>query len=288
MAGRAAWLTLDQPGSGATSGQACPWPHTRNRVSQKFRERNRRRCGTTTFEKRGAMLPRRYRSFAPDLASVISTAAAVREQHGKDVTYHAGHPPDAVAFARTTEEVAEIVRICAAARGAGDRLRHRHVARGPHRGAPGRHLDRSRRAWTRSSRSTPPISTARVQAGVTRNAAERPPARHRPVLSDRPGRGRLDRRHGGDAGERHQRGALRHHARERAGADRGHRRRPDREDRRAGAEVGGGLRPHAALRRLRGHARHHHRGAASPLRHPGGDLGGRLLVRRRSAARSTR
>jgi D-lactate dehydrogenase (cytochrome) len=43
----------------------------------------------------------------------LSTAAAVREQHGKDVTYLAGHPPDAVAFARTTEDVAEIVRTAA-------------------------------------------------------------------------------------------------------------------------------------------------------------------------------
>ena len=30
----------------------------------------------------------------------LSTAAAVREQHGKGVTWHAGHPPDAVVFAR--------------------------------------------------------------------------------------------------------------------------------------------------------------------------------------------
>ena len=29
----------------------------------------------------------------------LSTAAAVREQHGKGVTWHAGHPPDAVVFA---------------------------------------------------------------------------------------------------------------------------------------------------------------------------------------------
>ncbi|HRO13409.1 FAD-linked oxidase C-terminal domain-containing protein [Amaricoccus sp.] len=43
----------------------------------------------------------------------LSTAAAVREQHGKDLTWHAGHPPDAVAFARSTEEVARIVAICA-------------------------------------------------------------------------------------------------------------------------------------------------------------------------------
>ncbi len=44
----------------------------------------------------------------------LSTGAAVREQHGKDVTWHEGHPPDAVAFAESTEEVAAIVRICAA------------------------------------------------------------------------------------------------------------------------------------------------------------------------------
>lgn len=47
------------------------------------------------------------------LGERLSTAAAVREQHGKDVSYHEGFPPDAVAFAESTEEVAEIVRICA-------------------------------------------------------------------------------------------------------------------------------------------------------------------------------
>ena len=50
------------------------------------------------------------------LGKRLSTAQAVREQHGKDVTYHAGHAPDAVAFARSTEEVAELVRICASHR----------------------------------------------------------------------------------------------------------------------------------------------------------------------------
>lgn len=47
------------------------------------------------------------------LGERLSTAAAVREQHGKDVSFHEGHPPDAVAFAETTEEVAAIVRLCA-------------------------------------------------------------------------------------------------------------------------------------------------------------------------------
>ncbi|MFT3974428.1 MAG: FAD-linked oxidase C-terminal domain-containing protein [Amaricoccus sp.] len=47
------------------------------------------------------------------LGDRLSTAAAVRAQHGKDLTYHAGHAPDAVAFPRSTEEVAAIVRACA-------------------------------------------------------------------------------------------------------------------------------------------------------------------------------
>nr|WIE91239.1 FAD-linked oxidase C-terminal domain-containing protein [Mesorhizobium sp. WSM4875] len=43
----------------------------------------------------------------------LSTAQAVREQHGKDMTWHEGLPPDAVVFARSTEEVQEAVGICA-------------------------------------------------------------------------------------------------------------------------------------------------------------------------------
>ena len=48
------------------------------------------------------------------LGERLSTSAAVREHHGKDVSYHAAYPPEAVAFAQSTEEVAEIVKICAA------------------------------------------------------------------------------------------------------------------------------------------------------------------------------
>ncbi len=46
----------------------------------------------------------------------FSTAAAVREHHGKDASYHELVPPDAVLYARTTAEVAEAVRLCAAAK----------------------------------------------------------------------------------------------------------------------------------------------------------------------------
>jgi D-lactate dehydrogenase (cytochrome) len=47
------------------------------------------------------------------LGDRLSTAKAVREQHGRDESYHAPAPPDAVAFADSTEEVSAIVAICA-------------------------------------------------------------------------------------------------------------------------------------------------------------------------------
>jgi D-lactate dehydrogenase (cytochrome) len=50
------------------------------------------------------------------LGERLSTAIAVREQHGKDQTYHPGAPPDAVAFPHSTAEVSAIVEICAAHR----------------------------------------------------------------------------------------------------------------------------------------------------------------------------
>jgi D-lactate dehydrogenase (cytochrome) len=47
------------------------------------------------------------------LGDRLSTSAAVCAQHGKDESYHEAHAPDAVAFAQSTEEVADIVRLCA-------------------------------------------------------------------------------------------------------------------------------------------------------------------------------
>ena len=44
------------------------------------------------------------------------TSQAVREQHGNTVTWIENQPPDAVVFPQTTEDVQEIVRICAAHR----------------------------------------------------------------------------------------------------------------------------------------------------------------------------
>jgi len=47
------------------------------------------------------------------LGDRFTQAAAVRQQHGKDESYHPSMPPDAVAFARTTDEVQAIVKACA-------------------------------------------------------------------------------------------------------------------------------------------------------------------------------
>ncbi len=47
------------------------------------------------------------------LGDRLSTSAAVCNQHGKDESYHQPHAPDAVAFVQSTDEVAEIVRLCA-------------------------------------------------------------------------------------------------------------------------------------------------------------------------------
>jgi len=47
------------------------------------------------------------------LGDRLSTAASMRERHGKDASYHPCVPPDAVAFVQSTEEASEIVKICA-------------------------------------------------------------------------------------------------------------------------------------------------------------------------------
>ena len=47
------------------------------------------------------------------LGDRLSTTPAVRDQHGRDESYHALHAPDAVAFARSADEVVAIVQACA-------------------------------------------------------------------------------------------------------------------------------------------------------------------------------
>ncbi|WP_315837857.1 FAD-linked oxidase C-terminal domain-containing protein [Bradyrhizobium prioriisuperbiae] len=47
------------------------------------------------------------------VGSRATTARGVLEQHGRSEAYHASRPPDVVVFPETTEEVAEIVKLCA-------------------------------------------------------------------------------------------------------------------------------------------------------------------------------
>ncbi len=48
------------------------------------------------------------------LGKRVSTSASVLEQHGRGESWHPVQPPDAVCFAQSTEEVAQIVKLCAA------------------------------------------------------------------------------------------------------------------------------------------------------------------------------
>ena len=94
------------------------------------------------------------------LGERLSTASAVREQHGRDESYHPSAPPDAVVFAAPTEEVAEIVRVCARHKVPVIAVRRRHVARGPCRGAARRRVHRLWPHEPGARRSMPRTSTA--------------------------------------------------------------------------------------------------------------------------------
>ena len=48
------------------------------------------------------------------LGDRLSVGLAERDHHGKDVSYLAGHPPEAVAYVQTSEEVSAVVEVCAA------------------------------------------------------------------------------------------------------------------------------------------------------------------------------
>ena len=55
-------------------------------------------------------------ALAPRYGNRLATSQAVREQHGHTTTWIANQPPDAVVFPQATEEVQEIVRLCASHR----------------------------------------------------------------------------------------------------------------------------------------------------------------------------
>jgi len=102
----------------------------------------------------------------------VSTVAAVREHHSRGESHHEGRLPDAVVYPLSTDEVRDIVRICARHRcpmvafGAGSSLEG-HVI--PVRG--GVTIDLSR--MTRVLRVSTDDLDATVEAGVTRKQLER-------------------------------------------------------------------------------------------------------------------
>ena len=97
----------------------------------------------------------------------LTRSAAELERHGHEESWHPGVPPDAVVFAETTAEVAELMRLCAQHRvpvvpfGAGTSLEG-HVAAM----AGGVSLDLSR--MTRIIGVRPEDGDCTVEAGVTR------------------------------------------------------------------------------------------------------------------------
>jgi hypothetical protein len=153
-----------------------------------------------------------------------STALVVREQHGRDESPIDAPPPEAVVFCESTEDVAAVVKLAdqhavpVIPFGVGSSLEGHLLA------GPGRHQHRpvAHEQGARRQRRGP---HRHRRGGRDADAGQRRDPPHRPLLSDRPRRRRLDRRHGGDARERHQRGPLRDDARERP--------RPDRSSRRA-------------------------------------------------------
>ena len=56
------------------------------------------------------------RALAARFGNRLVTSQAVREQHGNTLTWIENQPPDAVVFPQSTEEVQDIVRLCAAQR----------------------------------------------------------------------------------------------------------------------------------------------------------------------------
>ena len=161
------------------------------------------------------------------------------------------------------------------ARGPGDSIRRRLVARGPPAGGAGRREHR-------------PVADEQDARGQRRGPdGDRPGRRdpdpgqrrdpsHGPVLPDRPGCRRLDRRHVRHPGQRHQRGPLRHDARERARPHRRHGERRGHPHRHAGTQVVGRLRPDPTDGRQRRHARRHDRDHAARLSAARGDVGRHL------------
>ncbi len=167
-------------------------------------------------------------------AERVSTSQAVREHHGRDESPFDPQLPDAVVFARSTEEVQAIVRMCAQhgvpiiPYGNGSSLEgHLLAVQG------GVSIDLSEMKEVISINAED--LTVTVQPGISRKQLNEALKDTGPLLPDRSRRGCEHRRHVHDARLRHQCRALRLDARKRPRADGRARRRPHHQDRHARA-----------------------------------------------------
>jgi D-lactate dehydrogenase (cytochrome) len=121
----------------------------------------------SSYPRNDTGLPSVLELLAGRFGSAFSTSAALREQHGHTTSRLRNQPPDGVVFAASTEEVAEVVRICARYKvpvipfGTGTSLEG-HV-NAPHGGIS---LDLSR--MDRVVEVNPSDLDCTVEAGVTR------------------------------------------------------------------------------------------------------------------------
>ena len=121
----------------------------------------------------------RVGDFGPAIAELrellgerLSTSPSARDLHGRDESSLAPAPPDAVAFPRSTEEVAAIVGICARHGVPVDPVRRRLVRRGQRDRHP-RRRERRHAAMDEIRRISADDLDVTVQAGVRRTALEK-------------------------------------------------------------------------------------------------------------------
>ncbi len=159
----------------------------------------------------------------------LITSQAVRDQHAHTTTWLAPQPPDAVVMAQETADIqgrgADLRQI----QRARDRVRHRHSLEGQVN-APAGGVCIDLRDMNKVLEVHADDLDCVVQPGVTRKALNEYLRDQGVFFPIDPGADASLGGHGLDAGLGHQCGALRHHARQCAGAQGGARRRRDHHD----------------------------------------------------------